>query len=703
MKLQAALVTIETAGTMEETQFGIADTGMMMEHMITTIYSDTHGTIAREITSNARDAHREAGKADKPIRVRIPSRFDDSYEVRDWGIGISPDRMSKVFVQLGNSTKRNDNMQTGGFGIGAKTPWCYTDVFNIRTTSVEADGIMRRREYSAVKAGQKFSLMEMGAPILIDDSIPEDDRCTGTSIIVPMNSQYDGSIFLQKTINYCQYWDVRPEIVGVDDTFKWPVNEEVIFAGPNWKVTKPYAAQLILIDGIPYPFNFNSLNIDRYKEEAVFEFFYGGNQGFTMSFGVGELSLSLNRENVKYTEDTVAKIKARMIDIIDCIACEVSKSISCAPTLWDAYQSVMHVKNGLHNYRFRNKSINWNGVAINTNNYSIKIQFRVNDYSIAGTTPLGGVKLRSTEGFNLHIHKDVQWIVNDENFVSRAKIVRFFKEHPNIQSISMIKFSDNIADFEAWQKEVHWDLFAPNVINLSTLPKLDAVPRVKGASTPVMAYEFNKRKFEMNKKIDLENDSGVFVYVNRRNSISYSHNILNDIQHKLKLPCIVGIPERFSDKIGPNWTPLEEIVKDAYDDAISTIDAEELKLVECNKDYTFNVNFERMHKHLRTAVAAGEIKDATSPFVIWVNESEKVEALNKKYSNESMNKVRWLAEITKQIFIVGTQKSDLEVLKTLAMEKYPLLFVLASEYYITRDLDKYIPELIVYINAKNNA
>ena len=48
--------------------------------------------------------------------------------------------MENVFVLYGASTKRENNSQTGGFGIGAKSAWAYTDSFTVITF---VDGIKR--------------------------------------------------------------------------------------------------------------------------------------------------------------------------------------------------------------------------------------------------------------------------------------------------------------------------------------------------------------------------------------------------------------------------------------------------------------------------------------------------------------------------------------------------------------------------------
>src|SRR3989338_8230683 len=80
------------------------------------LYSDKIGSICREIACNARDAHREADKSNEPIEIHFSSLVNPTFKVKDFGVGISPDRLENIFIKYASSTKKNDNSQTGGFG-----------------------------------------------------------------------------------------------------------------------------------------------------------------------------------------------------------------------------------------------------------------------------------------------------------------------------------------------------------------------------------------------------------------------------------------------------------------------------------------------------------------------------------------------------------------------------------------------------------
>ena len=111
--------------------FGISDVRLVVD-ILSKLYAYPIRTLVQEYICNGRDAMREAGTwAKLPIEITVPNTLEPVFKVRDFGVGISPDRMENIFVNYGSSTKRNTNAQTGGFGIGAKSAFSYTDSFTV--------------------------------------------------------------------------------------------------------------------------------------------------------------------------------------------------------------------------------------------------------------------------------------------------------------------------------------------------------------------------------------------------------------------------------------------------------------------------------------------------------------------------------------------------------------------------------------------
>lgn len=96
------------------------------------LYSDKELAAVREIICNGWDAHISAGITDKPLDIRIKTQNDvTTLYIRDFGKGIPDDEIIEIYGTYGNSTKRKNDLETGGFGLGSKAPFAVTGHFNV--------------------------------------------------------------------------------------------------------------------------------------------------------------------------------------------------------------------------------------------------------------------------------------------------------------------------------------------------------------------------------------------------------------------------------------------------------------------------------------------------------------------------------------------------------------------------------------------
>ena len=117
---------IEYIGEIKENKVGIdrANVDFITTLLTSNLYSKPLESFLRETISNAYDSHIEAGKPDTPIILMIKSTKDNYYggsgkydiSVRDYGVGISPERFQKIYTNIGSSTKRESDDYIGGWG-----------------------------------------------------------------------------------------------------------------------------------------------------------------------------------------------------------------------------------------------------------------------------------------------------------------------------------------------------------------------------------------------------------------------------------------------------------------------------------------------------------------------------------------------------------------------------------------------------------
>jgi len=101
--------------------------------MSDTLYTDKIGSIIRELASNAIDGQRAQGNLDTPFDIFLPCKENPKFCIRDYGTGLSPEEIETVYTRYFESTKDQNEDDIGGFGLGAKTPFAYTDSFIVRS------------------------------------------------------------------------------------------------------------------------------------------------------------------------------------------------------------------------------------------------------------------------------------------------------------------------------------------------------------------------------------------------------------------------------------------------------------------------------------------------------------------------------------------------------------------------------------------
>lgn len=148
---QDSHITHAVLGNQESVSMGVSDGAALMHILSAALYTHPRLATVREIMCNAWDAHISAGVTDRPIEVTIE---DGKVTVRDFGYGIAHDKIGAIYGTYGASTKRDDSTVTGGFGLGSKAPFAYTDNFEVISHHVGTKTIYRVSKSSMEKDGK---------------------------------------------------------------------------------------------------------------------------------------------------------------------------------------------------------------------------------------------------------------------------------------------------------------------------------------------------------------------------------------------------------------------------------------------------------------------------------------------------------------------------------------------------------------------
>lgn len=131
-------ITHAIIGQNKAMDFGISDSAEFFNILSSTLYSDQILAVVRETICNAWDAHIEFNCKDIPIEIKLEN---NELTIRDFGPGIPKDKIQPIYGVYGGSTKKANGQVTGGFGLGCKAPFAYTDHFEVTSWS-KHDGEM---------------------------------------------------------------------------------------------------------------------------------------------------------------------------------------------------------------------------------------------------------------------------------------------------------------------------------------------------------------------------------------------------------------------------------------------------------------------------------------------------------------------------------------------------------------------------------
>ena len=124
MKLSSETRDVVKSQEFETINYGVdaSNLPLLFQMLRTNLYSDIYGSIIREVASNVVDSHTEANKKGAIGEIEWISEnrllgIDNQLIIRDYGVGLSPERMKTVYGNYLSSTKRGDNDSIGGFGL----------------------------------------------------------------------------------------------------------------------------------------------------------------------------------------------------------------------------------------------------------------------------------------------------------------------------------------------------------------------------------------------------------------------------------------------------------------------------------------------------------------------------------------------------------------------------------------------------------
>lgn len=301
MILNNAESEVITIGDIKNNVVGIDSTniGFITHILSTNLYSKPIESFLRETVSNAWDSHIEANVKD-PVLLELATDSEgrDFCRIQDFGVGLSPERFNSIYRNIGSSTKRGDNTQIGGFGIGRFSALAYTDTVYITSNY---NGI--KYLYLMYKDGNNINIDELHTSETKDKN--------GLEILVYIKNKLDLRDFINAINSQLIFFEnlyISVDNLQDNDRYKNTIEK---FNSLKIKHYNTFTVNSIKTSGpitvclgkVSYQLDWQ---IDSLKKSPFKDY------PLCLKFEIGELSVTPNRESLLYDNKTTELILHRL-------------------------------------------------------------------------------------------------------------------------------------------------------------------------------------------------------------------------------------------------------------------------------------------------------------------------------------------------------------------------------------------------------
>jgi len=566
-------------------------------------YSNPMLAVIREITANAIDANIEA-KAKRRAEVKLPTPMNPTFNVRDFGSGLSQEDIFGLYSKYGKSTKRKSNSYIGAFGIGKFAPLSYGDNFSV----VSYYGGERKTYNVFVNEldDTKISLME---------SIPS-DYPTGLEVQVAI-SDTDVSKFRRECLHFFEHFegDSIPIFKGIGDDEINPLKKTL--EGDTWFIAETDSSagynynghnnSFAIMGGVAYPVNANNINLDDIEENKDHHLSQLlGHDGLYMQFKLGDLKLHHSRESLEYNKatqktliDKVIKIKSELKEI-------AKEKLASSNDFWEAKMNYARIINALpHQIRGVLEShFTWKGHKVESFAFSQvwedgQTRWRagrngdadmyINEYSkIDDTNVSDGFKVKNLRDSKIYVGDDVLVAVNDcDNSSQLALRIRtIFKEREDYKKVYVLRFTTKSIKKKFYDEQQFELVDKDFVYSLRNVDKAKVKGRMGGGVSKgggstrqnIKLFEFNATKIHnrgagvawddatetpddealyvpiFNYKIVDKDSTGNSSVTAEKVTLSELKHMLEALErHKVDVPTIYGVRRKDCTKLASNF------------------------------------------------------------------------------------------------------------------------------------------------------
>jgi hypothetical protein len=455
-------------------------------------YSEPILAIPRELGANAWDSHVKASNTNKMFEVHAPNTLEPWFAIRDYGTGLSADDIDSIYTTYFESTKTGDNDSDGCMGLGSKTPFNYTDNFNVVSW------------HKGKKHVYNCFIDETGSPNIMHISTQDSNEHSGLEVkfsvkIADINMWHTN---IQRAYSVFRY---RPVIVGANIQY---TEHQYIIRNNHWalrKVDRGYSYGNpcnAYMGNYSYPISADVItraasNSNLISSAVARRMLDTG--AIDLYFDIGELEVAPNKEQLQY-DDTNSKTANAILHALRRMFVEMSeyvkKNMEVPVSLWDA----MCVYNKYNSHTSEHKvltnilgdiQVSYNGSSVNSSNDNAR--------RIINNTFKNDDASKNFKTYSVNYTKSAIWkVVSDANTIAlsdrklyvfhtaknvfnKLKVLDYLNKLDDAikKNCTVLAIIDNTAGKKVYSTLVNY--FGWDKTPYATLIDIDAMPRVVAA------------------------------------------------------------------------------------------------------------------------------------------------------------------------------------------------------------------------------
>lgn len=515
MIIQEKAKDVQVGGNFQTNAFTIQASAKAFEILSSNIYTHKVRAVIREISCNAFDAHALV-KNPNPFDVHLPTYLESWFSVRDYGPGLSPDQIVKVYTTYFFSTKDGSNEYIGGLGIGAKSFFCLADSCTV-ISFFEGN----KYTYSCYKNENNEPQIA-----LITQEVTDEPNGLLVSVTVPASKRVE---FELEAANVYQYFDKQPNINS--DAVKKVILEKqkYLIKTDEYCLTGKYGTLHAVMGNVAYAVDY-SLNPNNLE-------------GF-IRFDIGELNFDPGREKLSLDDKTRKAVAAKTAKLSAGIAQMLLKKVEAEPT---------DFKKMLKYYELNDSHL---GFAIKQNHrlftdyvlHNTKTDFHHFSYDYG----------RVVHSLRNRLSLKAKYYLDKDGYTNRVKA------YVKANNISVCLLSQENIDELKIDKEL--------ILDLTSLPKIERKPSNKAPTEGISIYTGSYRR----SITELPVGEKVYVEMCRDDAVSYKYSAFSSIYKiggslklltHIKLPNIYMVKTAVTKKktfTNDNWIRLDDYIDREY-------------------------------------------------------------------------------------------------------------------------------------------